>query len=294
MSLADKEGDAWVSALAEPGTGSSRLLIAASSGVLHTLDLITNKLAQQCMKPQEMLGSLGVSGDPGQCDSLSLLLWRFEDLYALRPLQHRTPAASTDGLVLLRGPIGHRGAVAAATGGGRLLLLDSRTTWQSSLSTLAHAGGVNSLAVHGEMIASCGFSRRMGQVVPDNMVKVFDCRHLVHPLFTVPSAAPPAFLAWHTSSSMSLLCGSASGLVMFADPANPAAAETYQVDTGGDSLRCCSISASGDAVAFGGSGGYVHLWSSSPHPRISSHTRPLQRLSHPGHQESPGKGQGRH
>jgi hypothetical protein len=47
---------------------------------------------------------------------------------------------------------------------------------QSSLSTLAHAGGVLSLEVHGEMIASCGFSRRMGQVVPDNTVKVFDCR----------------------------------------------------------------------------------------------------------------------
>jgi hypothetical protein len=45
--LLQEEDDDWVSALVEPGTGSSRLLIAGSSGVLYTLDLITNKLAQQ-------------------------------------------------------------------------------------------------------------------------------------------------------------------------------------------------------------------------------------------------------
>jgi hypothetical protein len=36
--------DSWVSAAVEPGTGSSRLLIAGSKGVLHTWDLIANKV----------------------------------------------------------------------------------------------------------------------------------------------------------------------------------------------------------------------------------------------------------
>jgi hypothetical protein len=39
-----QEMDAWVSAAVEPGTGSSRLLIAGSKGVLHTWDLIVNKV----------------------------------------------------------------------------------------------------------------------------------------------------------------------------------------------------------------------------------------------------------
>lgn len=39
-------------------------------------------------------------------------------------------AVAGDGLVLLRGPVGHRGAVAAGTGGGRVLLVDSRTIGQ--------------------------------------------------------------------------------------------------------------------------------------------------------------------
>jgi hypothetical protein len=39
-------------------------------------------------------------------------------------------AVASDGLAMLRGPVGHRGVVAAATAGGRLLLLDPRTKWQ--------------------------------------------------------------------------------------------------------------------------------------------------------------------
>lgn len=38
-----------------------------------------------------------------------------------------SPLAS-DGFMLLRGPV--RGGLAAATAGGRVLLLDSRTKWQ--------------------------------------------------------------------------------------------------------------------------------------------------------------------
>jgi hypothetical protein len=42
-----QEGESWVSAVIEPSTGSSRLLIAGSSGHVYTHDLITNKVAKQ-------------------------------------------------------------------------------------------------------------------------------------------------------------------------------------------------------------------------------------------------------
>jgi hypothetical protein len=54
-----------------------------------------------------------------------------------------------------------------------------------------------------------------------------------------------------------------------------------QVETAGDSLRCAAISPSGEALAFGGSGGYLHLWSASHQPRISARSRQQQRLLHP-------------
>lgn len=54
-------------------------------------------------------------------------------------------------------------------------------------------------------------------------------------------------------------------------PARPAraAAAVYQVDTEGDALTAAAISSSGECLAFGGSGGYVHLWAHSHDPAVN-------------------------
>jgi hypothetical protein len=49
-----QEGESWVSAVVEPSTGSSRLLIAGSSGHVYTHDLITNKVAKQVKAPTSL------------------------------------------------------------------------------------------------------------------------------------------------------------------------------------------------------------------------------------------------
>lgn len=41
------------------------------------------------------------------------------------------------------------------------------------------------------------------------------------------------------------------------------------------------MSPSGEALVFGGSGGYLHLWSSTTSPRIVAHNRSVQHLKHP-------------
>ena len=41
------------------------------------------------------------------------------------------------------------------------------------------------------------------------------------------------------------------------------------METEGDALLCAAISSSGECLAFGGSGGYVHLWATSPDPSIN-------------------------
>jgi hypothetical protein len=47
---------------------------------------------------------------------------------------------------------------------------------QPSSTTLAHTGGVSAMEVQGDLVATAGFSKRMGQVMAENVVKVFDCR----------------------------------------------------------------------------------------------------------------------
>jgi hypothetical protein len=45
-----------------------------------------------------------------------------------------------------------------------------------------------------------------------------------------------------------------------------------QVDLAGDTMVACSMASTGEALTFGGSGGYVHLWALSHQPRINSYS----------------------
>lgn len=46
-----------------------------------------------------------------------------------------------------------------------------------------------------------------------------------------------------------------------------------QVQAEGDVLTGCAVSTSGEALAFGGSGGYVHLWAASPEPSVNHYSQ---------------------
>lgn len=48
-----------------------------------------------------------------------------------------------------------------------------------------------------------------------------------------------------------------------------------QIETEGDALTACAFSSSGEMMAFGGSGGYAHLWATSATPRVNMVSRPL-------------------
>jgi hypothetical protein len=55
----------------------------------------------------------------------------------------------------------------------------------------------------------------------------------------------------------------ANGLLQVADVnSGGAAAKSYRVDCEGDQALCFDVSSTGDSLAFGDGGGYVHLWAS--------------------------------
>lgn len=64
--------------------------------------------------------------------------------------------------------------------------------------------------------------------MPDNMVRVFDLRYSLRPLFTLPAPSPAA-VAWHPGMPMSVCVASVDGSFFVGDVSNPAAAHSYQV-----------------------------------------------------------------
>ena len=49
-----------------------------------------------------------------------------------------------------------------------------------------------------------------------------------------------------------------------------------KVDTEGDLLTSVDFSSSGECLAFGGSGGFVHLWGFNSEPRANLRSSPIE------------------
>jgi PAB-dependent poly(A)-specific ribonuclease subunit 2 len=163
-------------------------------------------------------------------------------------------------LVFVRGPVG-RGLVAAGLSSGSVALVDIRSRVVKAESMVnAHPGGLAYVDSRSDTLVTCGYTLRQGQVIPDAFIKLFDVRFAMKPMLTLTFNAGASCLSFHPTFSSVLLVSSASGLFSFADTAVGAIVQSYQVDTAGDALTSCAISSSGEMIAFGGSGGYVHLW----------------------------------
>lgn len=73
------------------------------------------------------------------------------------------------------------------TGGG-VLLVDPRAKLAAQHSIAAHSAGLAALDVHSDMLATCGYGTRQGQIISDSYVKVGVplCHHIMcqcSPLF---------------------------------------------------------------------------------------------------------------
>jgi len=175
------------------------------------------------------------------------------------------------GVVSLSGPL-PRGAVVMGTVDGKIALLDARNNLRQEASLTAHSGGFAAIDASGDLIATAGYTGKMGRVSLEPTVKVFDVRMGLRMLSNLPFAAGPTLLRFHptaysaSGSSSTLLIGSDSGMFTLTDAAGLGIGEMYGVDTGGDPLISCDISPSGEIIAFGGAGGYIHLWAGSEAP----------------------------
>eukprot|EP00887_Chlorella_sp_A99_P005338 scaffold1.g5338.t1 len=174
------------------------------------------------------------------------------------------PAGKADtggrGVVGLAGPAA-RGAVVVGTSDGQVCLLDPRQAYRQEHCLLAHAGGFAALDARGEFVATAGYASRHGRLV-------FDVRMAPRMLSSLPFAPGPLLLRFHPRLPGTLLVGSASGVFCLAD-VQGYAGDMYQVEAEGDALVSCAISPTGECIAFGGSGGYVHLWAASEAPAVA-------------------------
>ncbi|KAK3256606.1 hypothetical protein CYMTET_34263 [Cymbomonas tetramitiformis] len=123
-----------------------------------------------------------------------------------------------------RGPL-----LVCGTQNGDVILRDHRTGLRAEHTLPACAGPVASLDVHSDLLVSCGWSERQGQMMYDNLVKVYDIRVGARALTHIPFQGP-ASLQFHPKFSSTLLVMSNSGVFILTDVQDGGLhAQTYTV-----------------------------------------------------------------
>ncbi|KAL6047104.1 poly(A)-specific ribonuclease [Balamuthia mandrillaris] len=158
--------------------------------------------------------------------------------------------------------------------GGQLSLLDPRS-FRLEHRFDSHSCGIMSLDVKGDLVATCGWTKRAGQSYPtsDPMVKIYDLRTM-RPL--PPVAFPPgAFqVKFHPKFSSSLFVVSQGGQLQICEAQGEQTnIQMYQVDCGGDAVLTIDLSSTGELAVFGDSGGYIHLWADRQDMQVNSYSR---------------------
>ncbi|KAF6120801.1 poly(A) specific ribonuclease subunit PAN2 [Phyllostomus discolor] len=155
---------------------------------------------------------------------------------------------------------------------GKISLRDLRT-FKVEHEFDAFSGSLSDFDVHGNLLATCGFSSRLTGLACDRFLKVYDLR-MMRAITPLQVHVDPAFLRFIPTYTSRLAIISQSGQCQFCEPtglANPA--DIFHVNPVGPLLMTFDVSASKQALAFGDSEGCVHLWTDSPEPSFNPYSR---------------------
>eukprot|EP00232_Nephroselmis_pyriformis_P020844 CAMPEP_0182864542 /NCGR_PEP_ID=MMETSP0034_2-20130328/7223_1 /TAXON_ID=156128 /ORGANISM="Nephroselmis pyriformis, Strain CCMP717" /LENGTH=596 /DNA_ID=CAMNT_0024996801 /DNA_START=83 /DNA_END=1869 /DNA_ORIENTATION=- len=173
--------------------------------------------------------------------------------------------------------------LACADSGGKLSLMDPRSNLRVEHSLETHQCGVIDMDMRDQMIVTCGRMLRGGHMVIDTLVKVFDVRAGARAFTHLPFKAGPTML--RIAPHLPTICTVGSGQGMFScEDIMGGGVQSYlqyRVDCEGDVLACCDQGAAGEALAFGDTGGYVHLWSAVEAPKVNLYSIPTELAHHP-------------
>uniref|UniRef100_A0A671U6I5 PAN2-PAN3 deadenylation complex catalytic subunit PAN2 n=1 Tax=Sparus aurata TaxID=8175 RepID=A0A671U6I5_SPAAU len=156
---------------------------------------------------------------------------------------------------------------------GKITLRDLRS-FKTEHEFDAFSGSLSDFDVHGNLLAACGFSSRgMNGLACDRFLMVYDLR-MMRAVTPLQVHVDPLFLRFIPTYTSRLAIISQTGQCQFCEPTGLAnVADIFHVNTVGQLLMSFDVSSSKQALAFGDSGGCVHLWSDAPEVSFNDYSR---------------------
>ncbi|CAJ0827215.1 6249_t:CDS:10 [Entrophospora sp. SA101] len=163
--------------------------------------------------------------------------------------------------------------VCCGASSGEVTLRDPRT-FKVEHRIQAHTGAISDIDTSGNLLLTCGFSSRHGNLVIDPLVKVYDIRTM-RPLVPIPFPSGPYFLKMHPKLSTTAFMVSRTGQFHVCDIGNNSAIHFYQANTT-SFVNAIDISTSGEMLSFGDSASFIHLWCDREDSKINAFSNPIE------------------
>ncbi|XP_051913927.1 PAN2-PAN3 deadenylation complex catalytic subunit PAN2 isoform X1 [Hippocampus zosterae] len=156
---------------------------------------------------------------------------------------------------------------------GKVTLRDLRS-FKTEHEFDAFSGSLSDFDVHGNLLAACGFSSRgLNGLACDRFLMVYDLR-MMRAVTPLQVHVDPLFLRFIPTYTSRLAIISQTGQCQFCEPSGLAnVADIFHVNTVGQLLMSFDVSSSKQALAFGDSGGCVHLWSDAADVSFNDYSR---------------------
>ncbi|KAK3103914.1 hypothetical protein FSP39_022867 [Pinctada imbricata] len=203
--------------------------------------------------------------------------------------------------------------ICAGDTAGKVTLYDPSTLKAEHVLD-AHSGTLSDFDVHGHLLVTCGFSSRHNSMSVDRFLMVYDMRAMravapiqviIDPMFlrfiptysnrlvivsqvrgqqvkgqghTIQVIIDPMFLRFIPTYSNRLVIVSQVGQFQLIETAamTPSSMMMYPIHTQGGAVMSFDISSTCQALAFGDSSGYLHLFSTGDNPCFNQYPQPTE------------------